>query len=724
MGVSMRPITLFVFLSALPVFGARVSVTLDGKAVDGAEVCRWKAGPTVNPATRFFTSSTVECHASAEDVPADSNVFARSGNALISAGPDLKLVPAAKINATVPSGAALFVYVPRTSFAIPGNVIPADTDVIPVLVKDGKVIVVANRVNVPAGKSVNVAFDAPRANRVDAVVPVVFAPKSDPSIEAPQAVIGEKDKPIVALNKGTDAALLFFRDVAPAKLKLSGKRWKTTEVAVAGGPVVTLDPITATQTSKLIVNWWGSRAPDSLAAKPNDCKPSKRAFPYMERWSTEPKFVALVSNCAADPSRPGTRAQCKEMARHDLEGPALRGTFEIEDVPAGNYSIEIHHPGLPLIGKRFEVTSAETTAVDVPLSYITFFGKITRAGKPVHAMAFNAVTDPETGAYDAVVTQIPLVNNMVEVMPCDGSATYKFVLDERPKENAAFDIVMPDNRIHVEVYDKATGAPVSKASVGFGALVPGEKFSAHFMSTYGETDDDGKMVISPVLQNRMVKVCASREDYEGPCEPEFKMEDADKTVRLGLAKIAIRHGRVNAVPFSRGQLVWVSPTTGSITEMLREFKEDGSFVYKKEHPAGEIVAFSAAERPLYAFIQPQVAADGMFEITLPAAPVRSFTVTLADTSKERSADVELSIGNVVVPGAGLASHFMFRRMQSSLRPGETLLVPDILETGPIRVILIPASLIEVFRGRNLPNVPEIGSFPSQLVGPGNAVMFP
>jgi hypothetical protein len=709
----MRRASFLVLLVALPAFGT-----------DANEVCRWKAGAAANPNTRFFSSSAVECHPASENVPADWNRFAREGDSLISAGSDLKLVPAAKINATVPTGAALFVYVPRTSFAIPGNVIPADTDVIPLLIKDGKVIAIGNRVNVPAGKTASVAFDPPRANHVDVVVPIVFAPKSDPSIEPPQVLIGEKDKPIIALNKGTDAALLFFRDVAPAKLKLSGKRWKTSEVAVAGGPVVTLDPITATQTSKLIVNWWSTKPPAAIAAKSDDCKPSKRAFPLMELWSTESKFVAIVSNCAVDSSRPGTRAQCKETARRDLEEGAVRGAFDVEDIPAGDYSIEIHHPGLPVIGKRIEVTAAEATNVDVPLSYITFFGKITRGGKPVHAKVFNAVTDPETGIYDAVVTRIPAANSTTEVMPCDGSDTYRFIPDEAPKENAAFDIVIPDNRIHVEVYDKATGAAISKATVGFGALLPGEKFSAHFMGTYGETGEDGKITISPVLQNRMVKVCASREDYEGPCEPDFKMEESEKTIRIALSKVEVRHGRVNAVPFSRGQITWFSPTTSSIVEMIRTFKDDGSFVYKKDHVAGEIVVFSAADRPLYAFIQPQIASDAVFEITPPPAPVRSFTVTLADTSKERSASIALSIGNVVVPGPGLDWQLMSRRIQPSIRPGGSVLVPDILETGPIRVILIPASLAEIFRGRNLPNVPEIGSFPSQPLSPDNAVTFP
>jgi hypothetical protein len=706
----MRRVSFLALLIALPL-------------VADTEVCRWKAGPATNPITRFFAFPDVECHPASEKVPAGWNVMARSGDALISAGSDLKLVPAAKINAAVPSGASLFVFVPRTAFAIPGNVIPADTDVIPLLVKDGKIIAIANRVNVPAGKSANVAFDPPRANHVDVAVPVVFAPKSDPSIEAPQVLIGEKDKPIVALNKGTEATLLFFRDASPATLKLSGKRWKGTEAVVAGGSVVTLEPIVAKQTSKLIVNWWAPFDPAKLAAKEPECIPAKRGFAVNnEPRLKETTFVAIVSDCTPDPLKPGTRAQCKEFARKELPQDVLKGSFEVEDVPLGRYSIQFSYPGLPAIGAGAEVGSKETASVDVEIRYVTFFGKITRGGKPVKAMVFNAVSDPDSGEYTAVVTRLPPAG-MTEVLSCDGAEPYRFVADAGPKENERFDIAIPDNRVLVEVVDKKTGAPVPKAIVGFRALVSGQPNTSQFSSRAGETDADGKLTITPVLENRTVRVCAFREDYEDACSPDFKMEGvAEKSVRIEVNRVQVRHGRVNAAPFTRGMVAWYSPGDGVPREMIRDFKEDGSFTYQRDHAAGDVVVFTASDRPLYAFPQPAIDANQTFEITLPPVASRSFTVSLPDTAAE-GGSIALAVGGVIIPMDAVAYHIIPRRVQNYLEKGRTILISDVLHAGAIRVFFIPFSARLRFKDGS-PAAADIAGFPSQEVGPDNAVTFP
>jgi hypothetical protein len=716
----MRRASCLVLLVALPAFG-----------IHADEVCRWKAGAAANPITRFFTSSVVECHPATENVPADWNRFAREGDALISAGSDLKLIPAAKINATVPSGASLFAYVPRTSFAIPGNVIPADTDVIPLLIKEGKVVAIANRVNVPAGKSANVVFDPPRANHVDVVVPIVFAPKSDPSIEPPQVLIGEKDKPIVALNKGTDASLLVFRDVAPAKVKLSGKRWKTTEVGLTAGPVVVLDPITATQTSKLIVNWWAAVDPATLRRNDSgECKTSDRAFGFDQAATKETKFVAIAYGCQQFVNRPGTvdPRSCKEVARQDIDPNLKRGTVEFEGVPVGTYLIDLDYPGLPELEKRIELDPQGTATLDFPMHYISFFGRVTRGGKPLHVSIFGTQTDPATGQYVAVVRRLPAEANTQEILPCDGSSPLRIVSDKPPKENEAFDIDVPDNRIVVEVYDKASAAPITKARVSYGARKPDSDDSMHFVGSAGETDAQGTMTIASVLNNRTIHLCATREDYEGSCAPDFTMKDvSEKSIRLDLTKAVRRSGRIDAHgPFTHGWLVWVSPVTGVLTELLREndFAADGTFAYKKQHSPGEIVMFTAADKPMYVFRYPALEPEQSFDVVLPPAPSKNIAVSLAETAKE-AGWLTLQIGDIVLPSNVFGFHLQARHfMWSTLSPGGTLTIPDILATGPITVILIPQSYLMSHPGAQPPYVPDAAVFPRQQVGPANAVAFP
>lgn len=689
-------------------------------AADSPEFCYFKAG---NP----IPWSTVIC---AREVPkGDWRVFTRDGDRRVSdrvvaSGVEAPLVAAAKIDARVPEGASLFVYIPRTRSIMPvvSGMIPSDTDVVPIAAAAGKIAAVGAPINVHPGATAKAQF--PGAN----VVAIVAARAgSDTSVAPPDVFVqsGERRiKPVDPLRAtDTAPALLFFRDVpaAGSKLVLSGKRWKTAEVPIAvTGDIALLDPITATQTSKVEVSWWAPVDPAKLATKQSDCTISKRAFPFYEKRSTEPKFVAILMACPSGPR------SCKESAREEVPMGALRGSFAFEDVPAGLSVLEFDYPGLPAVSKSFEVFARESTAVDVPLHYIAFYGKVTRGGKPVHAMVFGAITDPATGEYNAVVTRLPPARITTEVLPCDGGNSYRFVPDETPKENTAFDIEIPDNRIVVEVYDKASGAPVPRARVDLAALMPGETNGAHFAGAVAETDENGKASIGPVLQNRNLKVCATRDDYEPACEPDFKMEQSEKTIRLVLSKAHVHRGHVAGGAGRMPQIVWFSPATGMITEMIRAFQEDGWFTFKKEHPPGEIVVAIAADRPLYALLQPMLDPEATFEIARPLAPVRSFTVTLAEGSKEESAWPALAIGNVIVPANAVMWHLGPRlHAVGPLRPGRSVMISDVLQTGPIKVILVPRSAEGRYSPQvQLPLVPDVAAFPMQDLGTATSVVFP
>jgi len=656
-----------------------------------------------NPLARFFTSETLKG-------------------------------PAAALNAMVPEGSSLFVYVPRLGSAIPVNdgVIPADTVVIPMIVRGGAIVSIGMQILVPAGERATADFTPPRAGRSHVIVPVVLAPESDSSIPPPEIVLrGAKEslvRPIDPLKKGQTAALLFFHDApASATLAISGPRWKTIAQPVAAkSDVALLDTVTAIQTTKLMVNWWAPIDPATLVKKDEaPCKQASGAFNLdRQRPSTEQRFVAVLYACAAQPNHahaidPRT---CQETARHAITGSGLRGTVEFEGTPAGLYRVDLEYPHLPVIGKVLDLSPKESTTVDLELRYITFFGKITRGKKPLHASIFGTTSDPDTGDYIAAVTRLP--NGTQELLPCDGSPIYRFVSDDPPKEGSAFDIDVPDNKIVVEVHDADSGAAIPKAKILFGAVLPGDRENAmHFAGTAATTDDDGSATIAPVLKNRKIKLCASRDDYETKCEPDFMMDVEEKTVRLDLQKVQVQHARVDAQgPFTRGMLVWVSPQSGSITEMVREFQDDGSFTYKRQHPPGEVVVFSAADKPLYAFLQAPIA-DDPFVISLPIASVRSFDVSLSDSSKEASAWVTLSIGGVPVPLSALNWHLGTRlHVVAPLRPGATLHVADILTTGAIEVILIPMNAYQ--SNRELPFVPEAPAFPRKELGTNNAIIFP
>ncbi|HJT18585.1 MAG TPA: hypothetical protein VJ853_14415, partial [Thermoanaerobaculia bacterium] len=625
--------------------------------------------------------------------------------------------PTATLVGTVPEKSQLFVYVPRLGFAIgvKDGAIPADTDVVPLILRDGNIVAVGARTNVPAGRRATADFTPPQQDHADVIAPIIIAKESNLSGAPPEITIADA-QPVASIAKGQSAALLIFRDVpAASKLVISGPRWATIErpINAKSGEVVTLDPITAKPTTKLIVNWWAPVDPSMLVKRDDaPCKRKPSAFD-MQRRSTEKTFVAILNACES-PRR------CREYARRELTS-GVKGMTTFEKVPAGLYSLDLSYPQLPIVSNGFEVAPNETTSMDFELKYITFFGTITRGGKPLHALIWGATSDANTGDYTAVVTRLP-GKGSAELMPCDTNEVYRFVLDEAPKENTAFDIDVPDNRIKVEVHDADSGQPIAKAKFWFGADNPDHENGMHF-SASSLTDDNGTGTISPVLKNRKIKVCATPQGYESKCETDFMMDVEEKTVRFDLHKVEEHRGRVDAGgPFTRGILVWVSPQASTITEMIRDFNPDGSFTYQKQHPPGEVVVFTAADKPLFAFLQPPNV-DDPFIIALPPAPVRAFDVSLSETSKEPYAAITLRIGGVPVPIDAFNWHIASRgQIAGVIHRGSTIHVADILATGPVEVILVPSTMI-VSRGE-VPFVPEAASFPRQELGTNNAIMFP
>ena len=343
----------------------------------------------------------------------------------------------------------------------------------------------------------------------------------------------------------------------------------------------------------------------------------------------------------------------------------------------------------------------------------------------MHARVFGTVTNPETGGYTAVMSSLPGHGSPFSVQFCDGSSLYRFVPDGPPPENGEFNIEIPENRIAVEVVDKATNLPVEGATVTLAALVPKEDASAHYAGPAGRTDENGRFVLEPILRNRELAICARHQEYESECADRFTMKDTrEKSVRLALQKANVRRGRIASGQPTYGQLIWFS-FDGRIAEMVGEFNSEGDFTYKKPHAEGEIVVLISADQPLYAFRHPPLRDQQLFEIAIPNAPRRTFSVTLSPNTREDRGFLALQIGDVIVPSNALGWHLMRRRIQSLLLPGATLNIPDVLETGPISVILVPLDVWRNYEGTRIemPLIPEFGSFPRQRLDSSNTITF-
>jgi hypothetical protein len=196
----------------------------------------------------------------------------------------------------------------------------------------------------------------------------------------------------------------------------------------------------------------------------------------------------------------------------------------------------------------------------------------------------------------------------------------------------------------------------------------------------------------------------------------------EKRVRLALERAVKRRGRIVApLPLEAPQLVWIT-RAGEISEIVRAVDAQGAFTYAKPHAEGETLSFTAAGQPLFVMAQPSLGDDEELVVRLPSAPRRTFAVTLAAESGE-GGFLALRVGDLLVTVNVLSWHLERRRQQASLEPGHSVIVADILQTGPIRVVFVPFSLMARHPRIQLPMLPELGGLAQQELGARDAITF-
>lgn len=539
-------------------------------------------------------------------------------------------------------------------------------------------------------------------------------------VQIPNPPKGKTAPPVVTI---TDAAgrvhepvakdgLLCFRGVpaGAAKLKLTGDRWLTVEqpIEVKAGSSHT---VTATVTTKLIVNWWTPNNLAALAKAKPECGQAKA--------QNDPVAATLLVCPNRDPDAvflPGQSKNCTATAPRALSVEEPQGMLVFEQVPRGKHLIRFTAGGLPPIEREVRVFENESTEENVEARWVTVYGKVTKAGKGVHAMVFeNAVTDPESGEYIAAFSRLPGAGTM-RVVPCDGSQFYFYIPDEPPAENAAFDIEIPDNKMHVDVVDAATGEPVVKARVSYN-MPKGDDGGALFSTGAGLTDEKGRVTISPLLPKKKLKVCAGHAEYEHTCTDTFTIAASDeKQMRIALPKAVVREGRV-LMP-GTSEIYWSGPN-GEIERTRTD--EQGRFKYKRPHAAGEIISV-ISPAGFFVTIQPQLEDGKPLEIAVPQGRRRAFEVKLAPTA---SGDgfFTIALGDLVVPHEGFSQYLMRREQQHALRPGSTTIVRDVIETAPISVIFAPLSFVQTREFKGWTFRPEVRSLPRKVLGDATTVTF-
>ena len=688
-----------ILLVALSAHAATIDIRHDGKPFADAELCWFKA----------FAQPKITCGAKMPD--GAWSVFARHAPDLVSDrvvladsnDPRSITLNLVRARAADDVGDGKFAYVTATGSAYPltGNaLVPADAKTITIAVVNGKIV---------------------SASGANVIVPVTFSTVPNGKIAAPRVTIGDR-KPIDPLPLlGTrESTLVFFRDVpdGAATVTLTGDRWKTVETKLAvKGTTVAEKALAATASSKLTLHWWTAvdlaklgppdRACGKAPPKPDDAK----------------GFHVELLRCIDDSRRKCTTVE----EQRELPLDAMRGSVEFPDVASGAYLAAFVHERLPRFFAPIDVKNEAASSADVEIRYLTFFGRVTRSQKPLHVRVFDSVTDPETGQYVAVVRRLPTTGAPMTIEFCDGGDPFWFVPERDVVENAAYDIELPENRVVVDVVDRETRAPIDHARVSQSAAMAKGSDAAYFAGMGGPTDEKGRYVFEPIENKKEITICATRKDYESACADRFVMgDDHERHIELALHKVKVHQGQIMLGGDMMGRIDWHT-RDGALTERIT-VPPDGKFTFKKDHAEGEVVTYGSRSQPFIVMLQPRLGDDDVLRIAPPSgARLRTFDVALSPGSHEETAFLSLIVGDIPVPENALLFHMMMHGQQATIRPGASTTVIDILESAPLRVMLIPMNALRA-RGndqRELAMRPDLNqSFAKIELGERTRVEFP
>jgi len=715
------PILALLLAAAIPAGGTVVVVERDGAPVAQSEVCRFAAGDRENPFRRWLTSSQVTCVAAGTPIEFPRglwNVFARAGNALSApllidgkAAPEsvsLKLVDAATVLPLLPEKRRGVIYAPRRGIAFPVD---------------------AERVMVPAGEELWL-FVLEKSTPV-AVFPIAaLRAGTEQSVDArgagTTAIIGwirvaEEERTALAETTGIvtpgvrafsgvatresdllpplsllSGAFIRVRDVPPgdAELRIEGHGWlhdrRAVKVDAASPITIAADPLTVRAAATLIVHWSTAEDLPALERSIGGCDRE-------ENSNLTPQIQILVSKCAALPPRPSPGMPpppepppCSVVHEEKFDPTPNFGSFTLEDIPPGAYRAELRFGRLPPVAGGTSILPLQPKDLRLRASYLDVYGSVTLGGKPIGEdvrILFPGgigFAPRETEEYRGVLREPFDIDAHIGVTACDGSPR-TIVLAETPLRPASrYDIDVPDNELTLNITDTFTREALPGASVKIDVMSLRRPPRVVLQST--QAADEMGVVVKKGVPVRELRITVTHAGYEKQQLEPFTLSKSDnKSIDVRLMPLRGNKGKILADrPFESGAVFWFAPD-GRETERT-DLAADGTFYYNGWHAPEETMAVVSRSHPLWVAHSPAITRRETISIRFPTAPLRTFDVLLS-TADTRSWLIGLAIKELRVPPAVLALHQTLRREQTMVRANSPLHFRDVLETGPIDVIL-------------------------------------
>lgn len=695
--------------------GTVVVVERDGAPVE-SEVCRFRAAERENPFRRWLASQEVTCVAAQSPVEFPRglwNVFARADRALSApvlvdggAAPErlvLTLRPAATLVPLLPEKRRGVIYAPRrgSAFAVSAErvLVPADEELwlfvleksTPVAVfpiaalKAGAEQTVDGRVAGPTAIIgwLRVAEDerAALAETTGIVAPGVRAFSG----------VATRDSDLLPPLSLINGAFVRVRDVPPgnAELRIEGRGWLRDRRAVkvdASSPItIAPDPLMVRAAATLVVHW----------STQEDLPALDRSIGACEQSANTPLVAIVVFKCASLP-RPGPGApppdaeSCAAVGEEKFDPAPRFGSMTLEDIPPGAYRAEMRFGKLPPIHGSTSILPLQPKDLRLEAWYVEGYGSVTLGGKPIEEdvrIQFPGgigFAPRESEEYRAVLRGGFGVDAQINVTACDGSPRAIVLADEPMRPRQRYDVDIPDNELTLNITDTFTREALRGATVKIDVM--SLRMPPRVVLHETRTADEMGTVVKKAIPSRELRITVSHAGYEKQQLGPFTMSKSDnKSIDVRLMPLRGNKGTIlSDRPFESGAVFWFAPD-GRETERA-DLGADGTFFYNGWHAPEETMAVVSLSHPLWVLHSPAITRRETISIRFPNAPIRAFDVSRAIVD-QRTWHIGIALGGVRVPQPVLVLHQTLRRQQTFIRGGGPLHVRDVLESGPIEVIL-------------------------------------
>jgi hypothetical protein len=724
-------------LFSLPASAYRFEfITMVGsERLTGSEVCLYKGLDLHGPASMFLASDDVRCFPADQliDVPQGVWAFyARHPDGWISAHGsairrgetarrhqgyrslqiDLERSAFVSFDGMPASADRFAVYVPISgdprhapaAFPLPAGekriIVPAGRPFLVLRIRDGHPVGAGPLTTLEPGQTADGAGLAPAPGQRDLIGWIRLDDASVPEMENVEAPVvrlfdanGVEHMPLfdIAGAGASHKSLVVFSRVPSGNLSLQlrGKDWKTTNLplnVLERAPGRFLEaPLVARLRQRVTVEWSLPASVPEFPGYPESCADAALATP--REWSLQ-----LLSCPQWQPSTPPERldlSRC-EVKREETVEPSRAGRVSFDLLTPGSH-VAVLYAGRFRLGIAPAISTRDADSrVVLPIRVPALFGRVSEAGQPVKALlrfaTGSAVTD-DAGYYRTMLERDPL-DNVVEVIPCDGSPTYEDIPTSPIVGSGQYDIEIPGNRIDVTVVDARDGKPVRQATIARGLFeTEADAKEAVLEGGGGEpVDEKGSAVLRRLLPGYYLRICASADGYypTSCAEPIKLTADTAAERTISLQRRALRRGRLLiSAPIVGGTLYRTMPT-GEIVETI-PIEKDGTFAYTGERAAEYLVAASH-NYPLFLVPHPPLPEEGELEIAVPLGAIRSFTVLVSESYPHRSGFFTIGVGEARVPRVAFDNHLTRRGLSGDIYDGGPARVVDVIETAPLHVV--------------------------------------